>query len=497
MLKFVSTKPPKSGKTSQANLSEKSRKKKGSFRWKIFSKRENPQTFEKDSIEREESEARREEEFTKHKMDERLGNEGDYDNFNSSKQTDFSQKALNGNVSYTRSWSMGSESSVDSYHGGSQSKKHLYDPYRGQGHPLRHVTWSPDVADTSDNPFTFETNYDSKEHDDYYWDNLHQLNSTQPFKLHHQGTCALEDQSGPFYQTCNHQTSPVTVQSHQSHPPCSRRLEYPRDQFVHHVGKPILNRKYEMYPSVTLPHRSKGLSINSAAANSYATVGPRTLKKDYRVPYSVPVSNSKINIGYQDTSQSISSHNRVSPPRELPINSNLMRNYSVPYSVPSYPISSPRELSVNSKLIFSPSIYSTPKRTKKPPDSDLRLKTSYDRNARVLTDYGQKARVSTDYDQISEDTTYYDGQHSKVSKPFTYRDDKYLDFIQNIRTGYPQQGTSKPQDYTSDYHRLSDSYQQGTRFSSDFDKLDDEFDRMNYGKYLSGSTQTTKNVSHF
>jgi hypothetical protein len=73
-------------------------------------------------------------------MDERLGNEGDYDNFNSSKQTDFSQKALNGNVSYTRSWSMGSESSVDSYHGGSQSKKHLYDPYRGQGHPLRHVT---------------------------------------------------------------------------------------------------------------------------------------------------------------------------------------------------------------------------------------------------------------------------------------------------------------------------------------------------------------------
>jgi hypothetical protein len=79
MLKFVSTKPPKSGKTSQANLSEKSRKKKGSFRWKIFSKRENPQTFEKDSIEREESEARREEEFTKHKMDERLGNEGDYE----------------------------------------------------------------------------------------------------------------------------------------------------------------------------------------------------------------------------------------------------------------------------------------------------------------------------------------------------------------------------------------------------------------------------------
>jgi hypothetical protein len=143
---------------------------------------------------------------------------------------------------------------------------------------------------------------------------------------------------------------------------------------------------------------------------------------------------------------------------------------------------------VNSKLIFSPSIYSTPKRTKKPPDSDLRLKTSYDRNARVLTDYGQKARVSTDYDQISEDTTYYDGQHSKGSKPFTYRDDKYLDFIQNIRTRYSQQGTSKPQDYTSDYHRLSDSYQQRTRFSSDFDKLDDEFDRMNYGKYLSGST---------
>ncbi|XP_052079089.1 uncharacterized protein LOC127717479 isoform X11 [Mytilus californianus] len=524
MLKFVSTKPPKGGQPSQGNTDEKPRKKKGSFRWKIFSKRENPQTFENHD-KSDELDTRRDKDCERN-MDEYLTNQADYDNYDSSQMKDSSQKGVNGKVAYTRSWSAGSDSSVDSYRG-SQSRKHIYDPYKGQSHPLRHVTWSPDVTDGSEHGFSFDTSNimgnvtrqhekdnivgnvsrqhekdnivgndsmqhgnivgnDSGQHEDYYWDNLEQFNSSQPFKLFHQGTCAL-DENGPFYQTINKKTPPVNVSSGQSHPTCSRRLEfYPRDQFIHHVGKPILNRKYEMYPSVTLPHRTKSSTATAAAANSYATVGPRTLKRNYNIPYSVPVSSTKSS--QQSIPMNVSHDKPKLPPLNIPIHRNLMRNYSVPYCVSSEPISSPREISVNSKLIFSPSIYSTPKQRKEY-GSD-----------RTVKSWDQKPAISTDYDRLLTTEDYFkrpssEGPSLKISKPFSdplYKEDKYLDFIQNIRKRYPQQGTNELQSNTAKPTMIVDSSLQGTSQPNGTTRVSDKFEERKYGRRSNGYEDVTE-----
>ncbi|XP_076088670.1 tensin-3-like isoform X15 [Mytilus galloprovincialis] len=520
MLKFVSTKPPKGGQSSQGNTDEKPRKKKGSFRWKIFSKRENPQTFEDHDDKSDELDARRVKDSERN-MDEYLTNQADYDNYDSSQRKDSSQKAVNGKAAYTRSWSAGSDSSVDSYRG-SQARKHVYDPYKGQGHPLRHVTWSPDVTDGSEHGFSFDTNNimhhdsrqhekdnilgkdfrqhenivgndfrqhenivgsDSGQHEDYYWDNLEQLNSSQPFKLFHQGTCAL-DENGPFYQTINKKTPPVS--SGQSHPSCSRRLEfYPRDQFIHHVGKPILNRKYEMYPSVTLPHRTKTLTATAAAANSYATVGPRTLKRNYNIPYSVPVSSTKSS--QQSIPTNVSHDKPKLPPLNIPIHRNLMRNFSVPYCVSSEPISSPREISVNSKLIFSPSIYSTPKQRKEY-GSDNTVKS-----------WDQKPTISTDYDRLltTEDhftRTSLEGPSPRISQTFSdplYKEDKYLDFIQNIRKRYPHQDPNAVQNNTTKPTKRGDDSLQGSSQLNGITSVSDKFEDRKYSWHSNGYQDVT------
>ncbi|XP_063412255.1 uncharacterized protein LOC134695033 isoform X9 [Mytilus trossulus] len=520
MLKFVSTKPPKGGQSSQGSTDEKPRKKKGSFRWKIFSKRENPQTFEDHDDKSDEFDARRVKDSERN-MDEYLTNQADYDNYDSSQRKDSSQKAVNGKATYTRSWSAGSDSSVDSYRG-SQARKHVYDPYKGQGHPLRHVTWSPDVTDGSEHGFSFDTNnimhHDSRQHEkdnilgndfrqhenivgndfrqhenivgndagqheDYYWDNLEQLNSSQPFKLFHQGTCAL-DENGPFYQTINKKTPPVSPG--QSHPSCSRRLEfYPRDQFVHHVGKPILNRKYEMYPSVTLPHRTKTSTATAAAANSYATVGPRTLKRNYNIPYSVPVSSTKSS--QQSIPTNVSHDKPKLPPLNIPIHRNLMRNYSVPYCVSSEPISSPREISVNSKLIFSPSIYSTPKQRKEY-GSDNTVK-SWDQKPTISTDYD---RLLTTEDQFTRPSS--EGPSPRISQTFSdplYKEDKYLDFIQNIRKRYPQQDLNEVQSNTTKPTKRGDSSLQGSSQLNGITSVSDKFEDRKYSRHSNGYQDVT------
>lgn len=497
MLKFVSTKPPKGGESNQTDDENRPRKKKGSFRWKIFSKRENPQTFDKDVGK---CEANKGEESAD-KMDRRLG---DYDNYDSSTKKELSQKIQSAKNSNTRTWSVGSESSIDSNlklpirkHGG-------HDPFKGQGHHLRHVTWSPDVTDGSENGFSFDIpngigSEETGQHEDYYWDNLESLNSSHPFKLHHQGTCALnshdgpfyqsigkkpqQNMSGPLYQTITKKPPPLSSPGHSR--PQSKRLEYyPRDQFVHHVGKPIFDKKFEMYPSVTLPHRSKSTVSRSVASNSYATVGPKTLKRNHiNVPYSIPITSEK-------STGSETEGKRPPSPREIPILPNRMRNFSVPYCVPNDPVS-PREFSVNSKLLFSPSIYSTPKRNRAS-DMDMTGQVTWGQKPRLSTEYntsyGDYERLSDSNQNLTRQSPLRQNPNLKPFLESAYQNGNYLDFIQNISRRYPHEVKDSQRDSLG-FYPITNGYQQETSQMSTGTRSSGSFDDRSYDKHWSNYSE--------